>query len=213
MKNIKFLVAAVALCSALSSFLQATPVVSPISYAFVDNAAFQNGLTFSGNITTDGTLGALNVGNILSIEWTIMNTSTSTLIATTSNPTFSFGGVFASATQITLPVLPAFTSSINISHPTGQGQVYWQRSAETDFGDFVSPSQDYYAAQNPTSSSTPWWQQVVNAAPLNLQSNPDGAWIIAEVPVAVPEPSTYGLVFSGLTLAFVALRRRKSKQA
>lgn len=47
-----------------------------------------------------------------------------------------------------------------------------------------------------------------------LQSTGDGSWIIADGGVsAVPEPSTYGLLFGGFILAVLAMRRRKIKQA
>jgi len=60
-------------------------------------------------------------------------------------------------------------------------------------------------------SFTEFWNNSVEGT-LPLGSTADGSWIIAEVS-PVPEPSTYGLLFGGFTLAVVAMRRRTSKQA
>jgi hypothetical protein len=58
------------------------------------------------------------------------------------------------------------------------------------------------------------WYNYQEDLPLPLSSTADGSWIIAEVATStVPEPSTFGLLFGGFTLAVVAMRRRTSKQA
>ena len=69
---------------------------------------------------------------------------------------------------------------------------------------------DYYRASSGYTFESILWNN--NSSSVLLNSTADGSWIIAEVS-AVPEPSTYGLLFGGFTLAVVAMRRRTSKQA
>ena len=72
------------------------------------------------------------------------------------------------------------------------------------------PALDAYYFQY---NSTNYWMNQTES-PLALSSTADGSWIIADGGVsAVPEPSTYGLLFGGFTLAVVAMLRRKIKQA
>jgi hypothetical protein len=72
----------------------------------------------------------------------------------------------------------------------------------------MPPSDEYYFQY----TETLWYNTGDN--PLALSSTADGSWIIAEASAStVPEPSTYGLLFGGFTLAVVAMRRRTSKQA
>jgi hypothetical protein len=91
----------------------------------------------------------------------------------------------------------------------------WYRNPEENFFDDFYPAQEIYQSYGvPGSGSgsfTNFWGNNVQGT-LPLGSTADGSWIIAEVST-VPEPSTYGLLFGGFTLAVVAMRRRTSKQA
>lgn len=217
MKKLHSIVALTAICCSLFSGLQS----APITYTFVDNAAFQSGHTLSGSITTDGTIGNLANQNILNWNWTITNTATSAVLSTgdNSNPLESdtqVGLASASATQITM-MQPQGTNGSNAALSLfGQlGYVMWQRISA---GNALSPLPvdrylaEYFAADGNTDNGGMRWNNRAEGNTLSLASNPDGGWVIAEVS-AVPELSTYCLIFSGLTLALVSVRRRNIKQA
>jgi hypothetical protein len=86
----------------------------------------------------------------------------------------------------------------------------WDRREAVDFGFFQMPARDQYYGH--VDGSGFLWIKESSGQSLPLSSTADGSWIIAEVST-VPEPSTYGLLFGGFTLAVVAMRRRTSKQA
>ena len=217
MKNLKLLVAITAACSALISGLQA----APITYSLVNNAAYQNGYTLSGSITTDGTTGRLSNSNITNWTYAVTNTATSVVAFTESGTFASTDHVEASATQLTL-VAAGFGSYPVISLDGRWGSLSWYRNPEVNYGNFdgydiIDPASEIYrSAGVPGSGSgsyTTFWNNNVEGT-LPLGSTANGSWIIAEASAAaVPEPSTYGLLFGGFTLAVVAMRRRTSKQA
>ena len=215
MKNLKLLVAITAACSALISGLQA----APITYSIVDNAAYQNGYTVSGSITTDGTTGSLSMSNITNWTYAVTNTATSVVAFTESGTSAYLVRVEASATQFTLLAAEGFGSSGAVVELGGRwGSLGWYRSpGNSGFPPFFTPQpaqEGYMSGGVPGSGSgsyTTFWSSNVEGT-LPLGSTADGSWIIAEVST-VPEPSTYGLLFGGFTLAVVAMRRRTSKQA
>jgi len=205
MKNLKLLAAITVACSALISGLQA----APITYSIVDNAAYQNGYTVSGNITTDGSIGALSKSNITSWNFVITNTATSTFVASASG-TEATGAdrLQASATQLTLPPVAgvsSFTQSFLSFRQGGSGMLLWNRLRYNS-----ESGSEGYLGQN---SSGNVWVTGGDNTTVDLQSTAGGDWIIGTAAAAVPEPSTYGLLFGGFTLAVVAMRRRTSKQA
>jgi len=208
MNKLKFFLAATAICSALLSGLQA----APITYALVNNAAYQDGYTLSGSITTDGTLGDITMSGITSWNWTITDTATSAVVVSASgNETSGNNFVRASATQIYLnPLGSTYGGTSNLRLAGSSATLQWDRREARDYGFFQMPSTDQYYAHN----GGFLWYTMSEDQPLALSSTTDGSWIIAEVSTStVPEPSTYGLLFGGLALAVVAVRRRKSTQA
>ncbi len=210
MKKLNLLAAITVACSALISGLQA----APITYSIVNNAAFQakypsgvGGYTLSGSITTDGTLGDVTSG-ILGWNWTVTDNATSAVVRSASGNGATNGfSVQASATQITLRPF-GVGSGLSL---IGVGETLaWFRRAGEDFGDFQMPASDEYYFQY----GELLWYNSQDGNFIPLSSTADGSWIIADGGVStVPEPSTYGLLFGGFTLAVVAMRRRTIKQA
>jgi hypothetical protein len=216
-KKLNSFAALAALCCSLSSCLWA----APITYTFVDNSGFQSGHTLSGSITTDGTIGDISTENILNWNWTITNNATSAVAMTGSNANSSESDtqlaiVIASATQITMmqspPTGAASGSGLLLFGPLGY--VLWQRvtvdvntglPADRYLAEYLSPDGN-------EDNNRILWNNRADSATLSLKSNPSGAWVIAEAS-AVPELSTHCLIFSGLILAAVAVRRRKCKQS
>ena len=217
MKKLNSIAALAALCCSLISCLWA----APITYTFVDNSGFQSGHTLSGSITTDGTIGDISTENILNWNWTITNNATSAVAMTGSNAN-SFESdtqltfVIASATQITMMQSPATStaSGSNLLLFGPLGYVMWQRiQAHVDTG---LPADrylaEYLSPDGNADNNRILWNNRADSATLSLKSDPSGAWVIAEAS-AVPELSTHCLIFSGLILAAVAVRRRKCKQS
>ena len=205
MKKINLLAAITVACSALISGLQA----APITYSLVNNAAFQNGYTLSGSITTDGTIGDVTSG-ILGWNWTVTDNATSAVVRSASGNGASENSISvqASATQITLRPF-GVGSALRLSGVEGE-TLAWFRRAGMDFGDIQVPASDeYYFGHGQL-----LWYNTQDGNSIPLSSTADGSWIIADGGVSsVPEPSTYGLLFGGFTLAVVAMRRRTIKQA
>jgi hypothetical protein len=206
MKNLKLIVAITAACSALISGLEA----APITYAFVNNAAFQNGYDFSGSITTDGTIGALSNSNITGWNFVITNTATSVVEHTQSGTGVYSARFNANATQLTLPPASDSLGGSSFQLNVGSGTFSWQRMPAVDMGSPFDPMQIPAMESYFVSLNTQFWSN--SQQPLALTSTAGGDWIIASTS-PVPEPSTYGLLFGGFTLAVVAMRRRTSKQA
>jgi hypothetical protein len=202
MKNLKLLVAITAACSALISGLQA----APITYTITNNVALQNGHTLTGSITTDGFIGELSPENVTSSTWVVTNTATSAVAWSGSSFMVFTGGIQASATQLTVPTVNASSSfqQNHLSLHAVSGILKWER-----FGTNADFFESYVASKSV--GGHPWDNQTHNSA-IALTSTAGGDWIIASVST-VPEPSTYGLLFGGFTLAVVAMRRRTSKQA
>ena len=208
MKKLNLLAAITVACSALLSGLHA----APITYSIVNNAAFQNkypsgvgGYTLSGSITTDGTIGDVTSG-ILGWNWTVTDNATSAVVQSVAGNGVTLGSysVQASATQITLRPF-GVGSALYLS---GEGHLVWTRGAGHPM--FGMPAMDEYYFQY---IETLWYNRGEGVS-IPLPSTADGSWIIADGGVStVPEPSTYGLLFGGFTLAVVAMRRRTSKQA
>jgi hypothetical protein len=99
-----------------------------------------------------------------------------------------------------------FTESYLALSIQGSGALGWSRiqyNAENGF-------EGYYGKD---SSRIIWQTGGLPNTALPLSSTAGGDWIIGTAAAAVPEPSTYGLLFGGFTLAVVAMRRRTSKQA
>jgi hypothetical protein len=208
MKNLKLLAAITVACSALISGLQA----APITYSIVDNAAYQDGYTISGSITTDGTLGDITESGITSWNWTITDTATSAVVVSASGDGASGNNfVRASATQIYLnPLGSTYGGTSNLRLAGSSATLQWDRREASGFDIFQRPAMDQYYGHRDGSGFL--WYRDSSGESLPLSSTADGSWIIAEVST-VPEPSTYGLLFGGFTLAVVAMRRRTSKQA
>jgi hypothetical protein len=106
---------------ALIALLQVPHIArADLTYAIVNYPADQNGATLSGNIKTDGTIGALVSSNILSWTWTITPAvgTTTTVSSSDATAVTSLVGrdIIASQTKITVGTLGGIDDVDLFSH-------------------------------------------------------------------------------------------------
>jgi len=191
MKHIHYIVAG------LIGVFAANVQASTITYALVDNAAYQNGLTLSGSITTDGTIGGLGAGNITAWSWSFTNTLGNVVASSAGGAAYDAVNVTATADEILLPQLGArFVLHLG----DGNKGLYWAGDAAMElFPGFSDPARcSYQEYDNPAQ------QFLVDSSNPALTSTPSGQWIVAQ---AVPEPSAAALLGLG-ALALIQRRKR-----
>ena len=182
---------------------------TPITYSIVNNAPFQSGYAVSGSITTDGTIGNLSGFNITSWTWTIKDASNNPVATLSGGNPPDFEGVVASATQILLPAPNGARHILELAapYPVHTPELGWIRRPGSNDPEFGFPASNLYVAFS--SGGTQLWY--TEGSP--LISTQDGAWIVAETPVApVPEidPASFGSALS-LVLGALGLAERKRR--
>jgi hypothetical protein len=184
--------------AAVVSVFTASVQAATITYSLVNNAAYQNGLTLTGSITTDGTIGALAGGNITAWSWTLTDGS-SNVVGTLSGGAlddYNVNNVSATATQILLPSAgPEFLFSLSDSN-RNKALDWVGNQGISMFG--LPPSTTYRVYEN--ASPMPGW----NVRNASLTSTSSGQWIVAE---AIPEPTS--ALMSALGATMLLRRRRK----
>lgn len=193
----KFLAAtavAAVLCVITANIQAAT-----ITYSLVNNAAYQNGLTLSGSITTDGTIGPIGGGNIGAWSWSLTN-GLGTVVGSSSGvglPSYAMDNV--TATQDEILMLP-FGGDCHLSLTTDSNRALdWSGSSSFDFDLFIIPASRTYRAFDNASQQI--WIDAYNP---ELTSTQSGRWIVAQ---AVPEPTS--ALMSALGATMLLRRRRK----
>lgn len=178
-------------------------IMSPITYT-VNTPNLPAGWSLdSGTITTDGTIGVLDVSNIE--DWSLTITTpdpTTPFTFTPANSTvhdFTFGAdLIASATEITL-------GSVGGGFP---GNIHFKSSGDTERVEFrTAQTSSPVSFQITDASATPDRTGVISYATGN-----DTPAVIASVSSssAVPEPSSFALL--GLCVAGLALQRYRSRK-
>ena len=192
MKHLYYIVAG------LIGVFAANVQASTITYSLVNNAAYQNGLTLSGSITTDGTIGALGKGNITAWSWALTDGSGTVVGSSAGASPEDSDNVTATAYEILLPQIGGYFSLM-----LGDYDKYLKWSGDPPIE--LSPSDTYPATRNYLAADNlaqQFW--------INNQSNPaltstsSGQWIVAQ---AVPEPSAAALLGLG-ALALIQRRKR-----
>lgn len=191
-----------------------TAQAGPITYQINDYTAVQQGYTISGSITTDGTIGGLNPGNITAWTWTLSEGVT--VYGTTSSSDAGagilfFGAITASATEITMAT-PGMDQTIHLilfnenlrdfngvsltwrrvgaSHSRG-----FQPASDTFNGNYVNGSFSAYS-ENPPGLAMP-----------NTTT-----WVIATAN-ATPEPASRMLFGLGALILCCGVHRRRQPKA
>jgi hypothetical protein len=169
-------------------------------YDLLSFSSLQNGYLLSGTITTDGQLGTLAYNDILDVSLTSVTNGVSTYQDLHASDVYGSTNLFATATQLFLPVsLDAFPVPHFIIGSGGYD------TAEIQY-DYVQNSPgittlSYYGSvDHPTTLTFLWQNNGTNL--LGLTGQP---WLIAQT---VPEPSTLWLLGSGVMMLFL-IRRRK----
>jgi hypothetical protein len=172
-----------------------------ITYSIKNYPADQNGAALSGTITTDGTIGNLATGDILSWSYTMtpVGGTPFTLTSSESGSTTSLQGtVIASPSEITVAGIPTGTigaNSLDLFNRNAQSELQYfrQGTQSSSVGDyFGSALVAIWATENPSMGGT-------------------DPWVIAVA--SVPEPSTFTLsamgVVSGLACGLGRKRRAR----
>ena len=191
MKQLQFIVAGL-----ISVFAANVQAASPITYALVNNAADQGGLTLSGSITTDGTIGALGASNITAWSWSFTNGLGNVLASSAGGAAEDAVNVTATEDAILLPQLGAYFV-LNLGD--GNKGLYWAGDPPFEFEPgFGEPARRVFRQfDNPAD------QTLVDSWNSALTSTPSGQWIVAQ---AVPEPTAAALLGLG---SLVLIKRRK----
>ncbi len=191
MKHLHYIVAG------LIGVFAANVQAAAITYSLVNNAAYQSGLTLSGIITTDGTIGALGAGNITAWSWTFTNALGNVVASSAGGEAFDATNVTATMDEILLPQLGSY---FVLHLGDGNKGLFWSGNpAYEPFPGFSDPARrNYQQYDNPA-------QQFLfsNQGDPALTSTQSGQWIVAQ---AVPEPTAAALLGLG---SLVLIKRRK----
>lgn len=188
----RFTVAAAALVALLAApcFCNA----GLITYSIQNYPADQNGANVSGTITTDGTIGNLSAGDILSWSWTITPAGGTAFTFSSTEGTsrlYVSGSVVASPSEITIAEPSLGYENAFEFMAYGGGADYYRN----DFTDFYS-AENVWFTYNPSMGGT-------------------DPWVIAVASAAVPEPSSLTLaglaVLSGLAHGLARTRKAGGK--
>jgi hypothetical protein len=184
-----------------------------ITYDLQSYPSEQGGFSLAGTVVTDGTLGTLGNGNILSWQFKITGGGgVVQLSASSSDPNTHevVTSLLASASKLTLSApTAAFADNELLFYRTGQGgySLFWQRE---EIGTTGLEVDVYQAIQSPTT----FWNKTggtASGAPQLPLPTSGQDWIIgvAEGPTsgAVPEPASLTLLGIA-TIALVGWRGR-----
>jgi hypothetical protein len=200
MKRLAFLAVVACFCGCVVTDGRA----GMITYDIQNYPTQQGGHTLSGQITTDGTIGALTASEIHSWTWTIdAGTTHAFTVSGTGADVTILGDVEASPTQITLaqPAAPPTGSSENeliLSGATSNVDLKWERLT-LDTGPGTFEDANLYLAAN---GNTLWDTQPEPFLPSIFSP-----WVLAE---ATPEPASLTLL--GLGVAGIAAYRWRRRR-
>ena len=174
-----------------------------ITYNLVDYPADESGESIAGQITTDGTIGPLSGGNVLSWSYEINGYSAFGYSNSGNSGSYNFviRGLSATSTQLLLP-LGNYPADYNLvvmpSDPQGASGMEWVNATNDPATSGGGP---IYAA-NVLGEGWVWHTD-------NPQMGGTQPWVIAQT-VAVPEPSTFALLTVGaIGLLRCAWRKRR----
>ncbi|MEI6818185.1 MAG: PEP-CTERM sorting domain-containing protein [Verrucomicrobiota bacterium] len=191
MKHIHYILAG------LVGVFAANVQAATITYSLVNNAAYQSGLTLSGSITTDGTIGALGTENITAWSWTFTNALGNVVASSAGGEAYDAVNVTATEDEILVPQLGG---KFNLHLGNGNKGLFWSGDPAYElFPGYSDPARrSYEQYDNPA-------QQFLFSHQGNpaLTSTQSGQWIVAQ---AVPEPTAAALLGLG---ALVLIKRRK----
>jgi hypothetical protein len=169
----------------------ALTAVSADAITYVANRAVGTG-SVDLSISTDGTLGALDVGNITDWSITVSEGGDSFTLNPGNSGQLINGGVFASATDLVFDF--SGSNFWLIQTPgTGSGQPFWCVQGNGCF-DFAGPGEGVLASFDDFTFT---------------RSDYQGQVVIASAGAGgIPEPATWALMIAGFGLVGAAVRRR-----
>lgn len=189
--------------------LWSTSHAATITYQLEQHPEYQNGFTLSGSITTDGTMGQIVQGNIMSWNWSVSKGSVvmDQLSSSDLNAEAAPIGLIASSTTLTIPepvsgeqrsLLLCIRTGIGIGggvsnilewingNGPGTGDIYSANPQSPEFWNYGAPS------------------------PMELNMGDGTTFLIASVATqAVPEPASLVMMSLGVA-AVVAMAWRHS---
>jgi len=173
-------------------------------YDLQNYPADQNGHTLSGTITTDGTIGTLQLSNIKSWNVTIDATDKFSSQDFPANTYFAGTGLIATPTELTLATPTSGQNSLYLSSSPGGrfSDVFWRRLPGAGHDSY---SAEYHAPD----LSTYLWS---TSPPQMGGTDP---WVLAEAQTtAVPEPAALVLAGSAIVcgLAYGLARKRRAQR-
>jgi len=168
-----------------------------------------------GSITTDGTIGALSISNIVSWQYSTAAEDASRTVAFNSTDAAASvaitGQVIATASQIQVPRFTTITGSVinNLSLIGKDASTQERFALEWQTGAFLTVAvlseQFGFAASRAQPLGDPWLQSSSTGSALSL---PQSTGSIVVATTAVPEPLSIGYV--GIVGAVIMLRQRRT---
>lgn len=180
-------------CLACAGALALSSAAGAVTYA---GSTTIDGLTANISVTTDGTLGAINAGNIIaySMEFTdgVDSFFADNLVATLTLTE----DLLATASQLILP----FPAAYDGNH---------------EFGIRVWGFQYYFAVGQGSVYNSAYAETINWTGVGNISRAVTGDYVIGSAAVApgVPEPASWVMMIAGLALSGAALRRRSARVA